>query len=434
MRTIIMSLTLVMAISNQLLSQANFKSGTLTLKQGSTQVGMILDKDWQGPIREIRFQSENGEPSTYTLDQIQAFTIGDDVRYENYIVGFNHALNDTKNPLPSPVLEMQEKPALLRVLIGGTRKLLVYVDIRGREHFYLQKGNENPTELIQFYYTREKELSKEDAETLIRNPRLISGKTVLYQYNGYKEQLAKAFGDSPALKSDIQKLKYRGQNFISLFQKYYQSQGINPDFMGRYQTGIFQIGIQGAYLSTKYRITDYQGVKVPSQFDPEVDTKPEFGVFLNYILPGKNQHWGIGMQITYHSWDANGDHINGIFRDDFSFSNQYLLFKPGVRYRIGLGKVIPYIDAGAVLGVNIFEDNYKNKYLIDGSEETFSQRIELFDSRSFLPGLFVSLGFDIGRFGAYVNYNNTIGIADTGANHGEKFSSFSAGLKLYIIE
>jgi hypothetical protein len=143
MKTFLSLLLLITALSS--LGQKNFHTGYIVTSAGDTIRGNIKYANWEINPRKIEFQQEGKELVILALNDLNAFEITDEDRYEKYIVLKSSRPTDIARfhePIPkSPLTDT----VFLRVLVIGQTSLYELAD--KRIYYFIRKAYGEPKEL-----------------------------------------------------------------------------------------------------------------------------------------------------------------------------------------------------------------------------------------------------------------------------------------------
>jgi len=176
-------------------------------ESGSELRGEINYRNWDINPTQIQFQKASGEILTYSKEEIKHFEViredGIAECFRRFVLAVDHSpvklgeLSKTSEPL------FETDTVLLMELVRGPYSLYYLKDSRSVVHFFLQKGDDLPKELVYKKYS-----PNEDNDLAVSEI--------------YRRTLIEMLYDCPAVRRKIETMSYNMKAMLRLMENYYE--------------------------------------------------------------------------------------------------------------------------------------------------------------------------------------------------------------------
>lgn len=185
-------------------SQSNFHKGYVLTNTKDTLKGYLdYRENKNNPVAVVFKQELNGSPKTYTPKDCAGYGINGMVSYQSHVV--NISLGPEDMSLLTEVVDTSSKrePVFLEVIQDGQRVTFFhYEDQVKRRYYILDKGDQEPQELIRQLYMQADNPGK--MLTNVRYARQLMA--VLRKYGKYSESLENRLGRLKYTREDLLKV------------------------------------------------------------------------------------------------------------------------------------------------------------------------------------------------------------------------------------
>lgn len=380
-------------------AQKNFVPGHYITRDGEKVEAQINDKNWERNPSFIEI-SHNGGVKRLTAADINGFVLSTGDIFEAFVVDVDKSPTNLNQITPNSLPIIERDTVFLRAILKGTSSLYYFRDENAKEHYYFQKGDKVPEELI-YRTTKHKD-------------RVKSGYVKTPLYRGL---LTTHMTDCPQLYEKIEKLDFTRSALADIISAYNQCVG----------------GATGEYVAAKDKLSfsmlalgglSYNSLNFESKSFKEL-TASKFsnagytaGISMLATLPRLRGKWALQGDLLYKYFAAEGNHTEK--RDnstdvytvtDTKFDLGYLGVDVAVRYKILDNKLQPYIKAGVsnnfIVADNSTQLVYKKFYT---TESTKTQK-PLEDFRKHEQALQLGAGLALNRLSAEVRVERGNGLS-----------------------
>lgn len=277
-------------------AQIEFESGYFITESGQKITCYIKNVDWRNnPVKFDYKITLESTAQTGLLQNIKEFAIDNGAKYIGRNVKINKSTNKTGLLEDSRVLEFQNEKLFLKVLVEGPANLYYYEQGDLRRFFFNLKDNK----IFQLGYKRYR---KEPDNSYSH-----SGKdNLIGENNEFRQQLWNNFNCDGFKKSPINKIQYKIDPLIRLFNQYNLCS--NPNYTIKEKTKTtFKLnvnirpGINTTSLVVDNSFSGFRDVNFSQKMNLRV------GVELEAILPFNQNKWAIIAEPTYHTYSNASD-------------------------------------------------------------------------------------------------------------------------------
>lgn len=343
----------------------------------------INDQNWEkNPTSiEIRKDLEYGPPQRLRAADIKGFGLSSGDVFDSYVVDVEKASTDLKEVIllnPQPVIV--KDTVFLRALVKGAVSLYHLEYTKGEEHYFIQKGDEVPVELI------------------YRTTKLVDGGRVgVTHLPIYKGMLVVKLTDCPEVANKINGVSFKKSALMGIVADYNKCLGgSDSDYQSKEEPIKVKFVLVGGPAYTYLKIkgdsdrnitqTDLNGIGYT------------FGVSFQATLPRNRGRYAFLAELMYKPLNVSGTYKEVNYASDdvhVTSTSNYAITYAGLnvmgRYRFLDKGIMPYINAG--LGNNLIVRNKSTQtrvVSIYGSETTYQGNLS--DIRKFEESFIVGLG------------------------------------------
>lgn len=381
--------------------QRNWEAGTYTTANGEEISAYINDKNWsQNPT--FIFVADNpagSNPQKLDVDHVKGFKLSTSDWFEV------HTVIVDKSPYVKSRIEVDSKPILvkekvfLRVLVKGNLNLLYLKDTDKKEHFYIQKGQATPEELV--------------VNRLVKK---VDADLIFYKENVYKDKLKLYMQDCNLVKSQIEKTWYNKKSLQQLFTSYNACSNNG----------------ETAYLATEEKISLSAGIAAGAfnttmAFRGGGDESLEnadfsglgyaVGPTLEITLPRLNKKWSLYNELLWKSYAFEGENTtyvaaNNYTRSAYEIGVSGLGLNTMLRYKMKAFKVAPYINLGVANNLALSTTNKKTSQRHFYTDYPAVEERALESFRKYEQALVAGIGAEYRNFRAEIRVERGNGISD----------------------
>ncbi|RRB01047.1 porin family protein [Larkinella rosea] len=418
--TTVFSIFSFFLFSFPLFAQKSVAPGYILIQSTDTIPGFIDDKNWNKNPVQIQFKKRlEDELQTYTANQLKAFGITGGERYESHAVLIDKSPTIIADMVESTANSTVEDTVFLTVYVKGLLSLYYLKDEMEKIHFFVQRGNQSPQELILKRAIVEKQ-----------------GTRVLATEEKYKTQLEDYLADCPQLKASIQKTAYTPQSMQRLISRYYQCR-INETITYQVAPEKFRLSLN-ALAGVSHTGLKFTGKMPVSLTTPKFSqsTNVTFGVGFDLDLPRNHDKWAIYNELRWRSYQATANYeevesSERYTKSSISFDLNYVSLVTMFRYRFGLAGLRAFVNAGIVNSLNVRAKNNKTVESRLFSTTTIEHVKAIDDFRAYEQGLAIGFGLAWKRFTGELRYELSNGMsAYTELRSGVKTASFLVAYRL----
>ena len=388
-------------------AQVNFQPGYIIMKNGDTLEGFIDYRQWESNPEQISFAIRKAlNPQEYSPISIRGFSVANEI-YKSAIVAIETSSIYTNKLDTDGSLDLKTDTVFLQALVLGEKNLLYLKDRMNKEHFYIK----NDTAIDLLIYKRYVKLTTED------NYINQGGEDIVVENVKFKGQLMSYLNNCPTIFSVISTTKYKRNDLVQLFVKYYHCVSSKCDYKTKpvrpTYTATILSGITLTNLLTSSITYDYLN---KTDFNPSYD--PSYGYRLSLVFPRKFGKWSVGLEslITffrfsgvYSKYNNENDYTitESTFKGRCDKINMFLM------HRYPIGKFYLTGDLGFSNGfLAVFRNKSIEKFKLYSTERvettaTFSH------IRRHEQSLFVSLGAAYGSFSGVFRFERGNGFSDS---------------------
>lgn len=412
--TTLFCLSLVFSVSI-LFAQTNLVRSTITLKDGSSQNGLI---DWQNPRITPEtityFKSSNDQGTELSPTDLKEFTVNN-LRYVTSTVDIETSPYKVESLENTSELNLEPREVFLEQIVSGEKNLFQFVRKDGRYLFYYESQGEFNF-LMHKIYTKKQQVGMNMSNTVVENQK-------------YKGQLIIYLLDCPKIQSFVQDLEYTTKSMTRLFESYSKCNGGQVEKIVKQGKPTSRIAVFAGLSSTAL---NFSGGEYQSHSNADFGRSNDltFGFSLDVVSAKNNGKWSINNELAYTSFFLNYSLREGSGVDDYTLTYfeigfSYLKLNNMFRYNIYNDPWSLFINAGISNGFVLGEKNYKYQFTKFYNQESSNTGKAIEDTRSHELGLQFGLGASYNRFFAELRYEVGNGVI-------VDIKSSSASNRLYL--
>ncbi|RIJ41509.1 porin family protein [Pontibacter oryzae] len=342
-------------------AQSGFKNGYYTSTAGDTVQTQIQDEDWIKNPDKISI-TQQGNTLSLSQSQMSGFGITQGDVYRKF------AVNIDTSPVSLNTMELNQPAVIvrdtvmLRLLVSGTANLYELRDKEGKLHYYIQKGEEEPAELM---------FRKIKTE--------VNGKKVIATLEPYKGLLQVYLSDCGITERMINGTSFKAESFASVINAYNTcKEPAKQEYMAKEEKVRWYFGATAGYGLASYTIYN-KGMYDELAGSEFSSLNPNAAVLVNMVLPRGHGRWGISSELGYKRYKMSGSYAE--FKSSSSsseyqteFNLQYAAFNTQVVYTFkGNSWLRPFVSAGLALNMlvadNSLQTSTRRQYGVERSYE-----------------------------------------------------------------
>ena len=390
--------TLALAITSQYaMSQETFQPGYIIRNGGDTLRGVIDYRNWDSNPDKIRFKSiSDNTVSTYSPQDIKEFKVADEI-YKSAAIRRETTPTETNNLRFEADLNLKRDTVFLQTLVDGNKSLYLHKNIDGRENYYIGKAGD----FVLLTYKRY--LQVEDGKNMIKENKAYIGELIAY------------LDDCNTLSEKLATTKYNQKSLSTLFNAYYACSGADVAFEKKAEKMRVDIGVVGGSSITKLSFNgDFYSYLVNGKFDPSVNVAA--GMYFDLVIPRNNGKWSIYNELLFAPSKSTGfateyQNANHYVETNSTLAYNYIRINNMVRYKLPLGKMHIFFNAGMSNALAISEKNHMTQETYVYDEMRFSEGVALPETRKHEQGWLFGTGLKHNRLSFDLRYEKGNGMS-----------------------
>jgi hypothetical protein len=377
-------------------SQENYLPGYVINLKGDTIHGFIDYRNWKTNPAKFSFREKmDTSPVFYKPVDIIEFSVKDEI-YVSGIVDLEMSPLRTNELTEDPLLQIKVDTAFLQTLFKGKKPLYYYYNY-GRDNFYIKHDNKFELLLYKKFLKRKGEESQ-----------LLENKTYINQLEVYLR-------DCPSVSPKVNNTTYNENNFIKLFQYYYECSQTEIIFQRKADKAYVGYGIlAGASVSS----IDFSGAVLDYLVNAEFNqsTNASAGLFLELFLPRHQGRWSVNNELFISDFNFKSQYDLIVNSDKYTktaseIGYTYLKINSMARYKYPIGNLFVYLNAGLSYGSVIRETNYKKVETKFYTNEDVVEGHAMDDIRKYELGELVGTGIKYKKLSFEIRYEQGNGMA-----------------------
>ena len=378
-------------------AQRKFVPGYYITKQGDKVEAQINDQNWDRNPTFIEV-ANGADVVRMGVAELLGFGLSTGDVYDAYSVEVD------KSPTKINLIEVNSQSVIVRetvflkAMVKGAASLYYLKDNNSKEHYYIQKGEEEPAELI--YRT----VKFQAADKIGYNKLPI-----------YRGLLTAKFTDCPKATEGISKLAFTQKALVEQVESYNLCvSGSAGTYKAVKESIKWNIAATGGLTHSNLKFTSSDSHSVtPGNYN---STSYTFGVTALANLPRGRGRWAIQGDLLLKPFKAEDTYryssVGSMFNTmqvTTTFDMTYVGLNTTVRYRLMDGKIRPYLNAGIANNLVVQESN-KQISKSEGSGTT-QERKPLSEIRKHEQALVFGLGVEMNKLAAELKMENGNGFS-----------------------
>ena len=343
----IIALALLLFSSQGLFSQINFENGYFITREGVKTKCLIRNTDWKNNPDSFQFKLIGDDIiQEASISTVQEFKIDNGPKFIRAQVEIN------RSPFQTSKLEQDRKVAFikeqlfLKELAAGKASLYIYED-KNLIRFFYAMNEMNPIQLVYKKYRTENMQIGEN--------------------NEYKQQLLNALDCSGIDTASIQRLRYKTEPLVRVFNTY--NQCVNPEY---------EIPTEEK-LKSKFLLTTNVGANFASlsitngpfaQRSTDFGSNMSFraGIELESFLPFNKNKWSLIFEPTYQNFKKEGLTNNSVL---YNNPIQAKVDYKSLEFPIGFRHYFYFNDKNNLFvdAVIVFDTDFNSKISFENNTE-----------------------------------------------------------------
>jgi len=372
-KSLLILLLASLVVSQITLAQKNLQPGAVITSRGDTLKGFIDYRNWEkNPIAIDFYQTRDTNPVTYSPQQLRNFKVSGET-YFSAVVTIDDSPYRTEEIKEGVKFNYITDTVFLLSLVDGEKSLFYYMDLKGKQHFFIP-GNSGFDLLLHKNYLR-----KDPKTGVLKEAQNL---TFVGQLNLYLK-------DCSSIQSKLAAVKYNRKSLLELYQYYYLTTKGKPALQN---TAISRQYKFGALLGLSFAQLKYtNGMDYLTKTDFPVSRNITAGISYNVIFPRNFGRLSLNNELIYYRFNTNGYYNVGNASVTTRIGFNYVVLNAMLQRKFPLGKVDLLSKGGITLGYGFNETNFQK------FDETLSQRAsegKAFEKMEKLMGG-INLGFGI---------------------------------------
>lgn len=372
-----------MAIS-EVNGQDNAMPGTVITLSGDTLSGNIIYNQRDFSPKTISFcpTGEKEFQVFHPLD-IQSFAVNGE-SYVGAVVQSEISPRSTNELTSFADLQFSSDTVFLQQLVSGAKSLFYYKNQFGQENFYIFQNQAFDWLIYKKYLQTE------------------NGQSRIVENNRFVGQLINYLINCPDIQQKAVKLRYSQNSLQEIFAVYYQCTGEKPVFQAEKMKLKRNFGFVGGVSSYTLQFEggtfDYL-----SEVDFSNSVQPSLGLFLEIVLPRKQDKWSIYNDLQFSKLQVEGGYTDVVHQDRYTtyeteISCLYLNMSNLLRYRLPMHNMQLFLNAGISNGYALSNNNSVRSTLKFFDTTRIEENPAIDGIRKLETALLAGVGINYGKF------------------------------------
>lgn len=372
-------------------AQKNFVRGYYITATGDTVQSFIDDRNWIKNPDKIRI-ADSPESSTFTTfsaSDIKGFGLTTGDVYVSEVVQIDKSKENLSqmNIGDAPVIVTDT--VFLRVLVKGKLNLLFMEDENSKKHFYLQKENAQPEELI-----------------IHKKVMMVNGKKVISSTAAYKDLLNRHLQDCPEAARRISTTQLQTGMLTRLFTNYNACFASEEEtqYVAKTEKVIYKLGAVAGLSPSNLKVEEAEKKKYSLENSGLVESYT-IGLSLNAVLPRANRRWSIYNEVAWKYFRMSGENedragIGQYKHEKVEVKMGYIGLNTMLRYQLPLAKIRPFVNVGIANNFNLVDNSTVETYYRSFTIEKITGGPLMEPIRKYEQALLIGAGVESGKFNA----------------------------------
>ena len=358
-------------ITNLCFSQTEFQEGYYVNRENQKIACFIKNEDWRNNPSEIQIRTNpQASVQTVTMDDILSFEIFENAKFIRKEVGIDRSSEQVSRMSNKRAPEFNQEVLLLKVVVEGNASLYHYQGSGVERFFYTSPTTKEPKQLI---------YKKFKVETAVDAYGNLLKANVVATNNEYQQQLYSELNCQFSSTQQFETLRYTKKSLTKYFKDYNKCSNSSYKTYGEIEEKFsfattLRIGLNNSKLETDTDARDFRSVEFDGQSSVRLSTEFEL------LLPFNNNRWGIIVEPTYQSFNADDRREvtgveGGFINAEVEYSSielpiglrHYFLFQNDVKLFINLSYVVDFASSSSKVTFTRNDDTIFRESSIDSN-------------------------------------------------------------------
>ncbi|WOD44821.1 hypothetical protein [Hwangdonia lutea] len=379
-------------------SQENYLPGYIIKTTKDTIHGFVDYKNWSVNPNKITFKKKTDQQAkTYNQTNIIEFSVKDEI-YVSAIVKRETSPVQTNILQDYPELNIKLDTVFLQTLFKGSKNLYYHKSIKGRDNFYIKRGND----FVLLMY------KKYTSYGLLKENKKYKGQLDLYLSD-----------DCPSTRLKLAYTEYTQKSLEKLFQHYYNCSQEEIIFQKKKEKVSADIGVLAGISLSKLEFNGKTSLNYLTETDFSQSTDFTSGIFIDIFFSRNLQKWSLNNELIYSQAKYEGRHhsfrnetgdVNTLVQFDYS----YIKLNNLLRFNIPLNQksLRAFINLGISNGFAIKEKNYKKQEINFFGNERVVEEKALDRSRKYEQSYILGAGIKHKKLSLEARHERGNGISE----------------------
>lgn len=313
-------------------AQITFEPGYF-IERGIKTECLIKNLAWKNNPVSFEYKLNEGEDTKIkTINEVTEFNVGSAYKYKRFTTNLDRSaiVLDQLSTLKDP--QWSKETLFLKVLVEGKVTLYQYEDSNYIKYFYSTGDNLTAEQLVYKEYMKDGRIAEN---------------------NMFRQQLYNVMKDGGNSINKFERLKYKKDALVTLFNDYNGTNGQTVvNLSAKQNQGSINLKITPGATFTSLNVSNSLS---PNYFyDFENKTSFRIGAELEYIMPFNNNKWSLFLDPNYQSYSNSGNRGTQQMEAKYNFVE----IPVGIRHYMFLNKNAKFfVDGAYVISIPV-SDSY----------------------------------------------------------------------------
>lgn len=315
-------------------AQTTFQPGYF-IERGIKTECLIKNLAWKNNPLSFEYKlNESEDTKTKTINEVAEFTVGNAYKYKRFTTYVDRSsivlnqLSDQKEP------EWNKETVFLKVLVEGKTTLYQYEDSNFIKYFYSTGNHTTAEQLVYKEYMKEGRIAEN---------------------NMFRQQLYNLMKDNDNSSTKFERLKYKKDGLVTLFNDYNGKNGQTAvNLSAKQNQGSINLKFTPGMTFSSLSVENSLVNKYMYDFGSDVNYR--IGAELEYVMPFNNNKWALFLDPNYQSFSKSSNKGTQQMKAKYNF----LEIPVGLRHYMFLNQNAKiFIDGAYVISIPV-SDSYIN--------------------------------------------------------------------------
>ncbi|NEM97561.1 outer membrane beta-barrel protein [Pontibacter burrus] len=371
-------------------AQKNFVRGYYITATGDTVQSYIDDRNWIKNPDQIRIADSPGSSTFTTLSasDIKGFGLSTGDVFVSEVVQIDKSKENLNQMNIGDAPIVVTDTVFLRVLVKGKLNLLFVEDENSKKHFYLQKENAQPEELV-----------------IHKKVMMVNGKKVISSTPAYKDLLNRHLQDCPEAARRISTTQLQTGMLTKLFTNYNAcfASADEKQYVAKSEKIIYKLGAVAGLSPSSLIVQELE--EKYSLNNNGLANSYTIGLSLNAVLPRASRRWSVYNEVAWKYFQMTGEHesrsgIGQYKHETFDVKMGYIGLNTMLRYQLPLATIRPYVTVGIANNFNLIDESTVETFSRSFTIEKTTNGPFMTPTRKYEQALLIGAGVETGKFNA----------------------------------